>query len=836
MLTYDKIGRSAGQVNYYVSLGRGEHHQHDYYSEDDKSVGQWWGRGAGELGLDGVVDEEAFRNILLGKSPGGERVLVAAPKDPGKERRSGWDLTFSVPKSVSVAYSQANAAGRNEIIAGCETALHRILELFDELCGNTRRGYNGAVQEKAGLVAALFRHETARPVSGDAPGEIQKPDPNLHWHVVLCNVTAREDGTFGAFDGQELYRRGMKLALGTLFRVELSKQMRALGLESYRPEKPNGRGEKERHFELSCVPRKLLREMSKRRKAVEKWLNKRGLRGWKASQKGTLATREKKKAFTRQELDKEWKSLGARHGFTNRELVNAKRIFQDVDTYQVSRKCLEDGISRLGKEKSRFTFLEMLRYTAEEAQAAGVSLRDVKAVVDDALLYSKELVKLRDVQGERQWTTRENLEIEKRLLGRAHRLKQTGNHSTTYSDVASVLDRYPTMRDEQKAAIWHMCIGGDLACVNGVSGSGKTYALRAAADVWRAQGFQVLGTALGSKMAQTLEEESGILSLYCHQLLAAVKRKEVSIDEKTVLVVEEAGMIDTRTMDKLLGLVAVGGGKVVLTGAYDQLQPIDAGAPFRVISEREGVVQLEEITRQESPEDRELVRDLRAGSSAKVLHSIIERELLFVGKHPDESHERLVRDWKRRAIDEGELDQCLILAGTNATCRELNSLCQKARLEAGELGHEKVQTEDDDFHVGDVVMARKNDHPLMIKNGMTGTVTAIVDCHTVRVRFRKGFQVDIDLNEYGNLVLGYAASVHKYQGQTADYAFLVMDQQMTDREQAYVGGSRHRKEARFYSDVLSGGETIEQLGWLMERSRLKDMAVEFIQEQTQEMD
>ena len=345
----------------------------------------------------------------------------------------------------------------------------------------------------------------------------------------------------------------------------------------------------------------------------------------------------------------------------------------------------------------------------------------------------------------------------------------------------------------------------------------------------------MLGTALAANKAEHFEEETGIRSIYCDKLFRAIERGEETIDETKIVVVEEAGMLGTRMIDRLIQLAEDGGGKIVLTGAYDQLQPIDCGAPFRVICEREGVAQLEEITRQESEQDREMVYDLRAGRSAKVLHDLIERELLYIGPHRDATVEQLVSDWSRRAIEEGELSESLILTGTNAAVREINSACQEARAKAGELGLEKLETEDYDFRTGDLVMATGNHHPLMIRNGMVGTVTEVIDETTLRVRFRKGCQVEIDVTEFTHLSLGYAASVHKYQGQTGDYAFFLADENMTDREQAYVAGSRHRKEARFYSDCLSGGETIEELEWLMERSRQKDLAIEHIQEQTLEM-
>ena len=140
-----------------------------------------------------------------------------------------------------------------------------VLDTLDDLCSVGRRGHNGSRLERVGLVGTTFLHFTARPVAGDAPNEIKKPDPQIHFHSVLINMATRDsDDTVGALYGSELFKRGMKIALGTLFRVEVGREMREAGFETYRPEKKNSRGQKEVQFELSAVPPSLLKEMSKR--------------------------------------------------------------------------------------------------------------------------------------------------------------------------------------------------------------------------------------------------------------------------------------------------------------------------------------------------------------------------------------------------------------------------------------------------------------------------------------------------------------------------------------------------------------------------------------------
>ena len=824
MLSIDRIGSSSAEVRYYSTLGRDAH---AYYAEGQRK-GRWWGSGARDVALVGDVDETRFRNILLGKSPDGESQWVRGPQDPTKQRRAGFDLTYSVPKSVSASWSQADEQGRQAIIDCCERALDTALEAMDDLCAVTRRGRNGHVQEKAKLVGAIFRHDTSRPI----PGHV--PDPNLHWHVVIANMAMREDGTIGAMDSRGFYRRGMKLALGTLFRTELSRELRELGLESYRPEKPNREGEKVSWFELSAVPKKLVEEMSKRRKQIERWLRKKGLSGARSSAKAALATRNKKQEFTQNELDNAWREDARKHGFSWSSLGRSKREPAPVDQAAEARKSLELAIARLSKERSRFSMLELLRFTAEEAQTRGVGIDAVRSAVDGALRHSQQLVRLLDVRGEPQWTTRELLGIEKRMLDTASRLNKSSRHTLGYGLVAEVLREFPTMRAEQTAGVRHMCIGQDIACVNGISGSGKTFMLNAARIAWERAGLKVLGTSLASKAAHGLEEASGIRSIHSHKLLYDIERGTEKLDARTVLVVDESGMLGTRMLERWTRLVEEAGAKLVLTGDHTQLQAIEAGAPFRVIAEREGVVELNEIIRQREAWQKKLVKDLRAGRSETALAELSERKLLYIGEDRDETMDRLVRDWKSVAIDRGKLSGTAIFAGTNLEVRTLNHLCQAARLQAGQLGWERLEVGDYEFRVGDRVIATRNNRPLLIRNGMSGTVTNI-DGSSLRVRFQDGYQVEIDTNDYQHLALGYGMSTHKAQGATCQFGFLLMDQTMTDREQVYVGGSRAKGETRFYTDRLSGGDSTEELAKLMERSRRKDLAFEYLPEQELEV-
>ena len=812
MLSISPIGSSSQAVSYYSSLGT-----EDYYLKDAEPAGKWWGRGAAALGLSDVVGSKELRNVLLGMSPDGTKKLVQNAKN--KKRRAAFDLTYSVPKSVSAAWSQASPALRKRIEAAGERALDGTLEVFDAECGQTRRGRGGISTEQAGLIGAIFRHDTARGLPGETP------DAQLHWHVVIANAVTRADGSTGAFDARPLFRRDMKMALGAMFRAELSKELEAIGLLGYRPQKERGEG-LAAWFELDAVPKELVQKMSKRRTEIQKWLQKRGVSGAKLAEKAALSTRRAKDDWTRDDLIREWAKLGEAHGFTQSDLEQYLATAQQPvkEARLEAAAALDRALIRITEDRARFSRTTLLRYTAEESQTHGAGISDVIQVVDNAIDASPEIIRLEDAEGDTNLTTREMYyEIEEPMLERASQMAQQETHRVSGKLVASVLRSYPTIRAEQAAAVRHVSTGSDIACVVGLAGTGKTFMLNAARECWEKSGLTVLGTTLAAKAAEVLEHGSGIESVHIHKLLDDLKRGKRSVPD--VLVCDESGMVDSRLMKQLVELMD--GRKLVLVGDHRQLQAIKAGAPFRGIAERIGCSELTEITRQREAWQRDAVREFRDGDALSALAKYHERGLLFIGDDRESAMEQLARDWS--AVSREDQLETYIFASTNHEVETLNRLCQRERMLAGELSFERLTVGAYDIHIGDRVMFRKNNAALLVRNGSMGNVIGVNEnAKTLRVRLDDGYQVDIDVNLYEDVHLGYSMTGHKGQGITAErHAFVLTGGPMTDREMSYVQGSRGAGVTKIYSDILSGGETIGELAAQMSKSRAKSLAHDF---------
>ncbi|MCX6924872.1 MAG: relaxase domain-containing protein, partial [Verrucomicrobia bacterium] len=202
MLSISGPMRGAGSADYYLILA-----QDDYYVSASEFPGYWLGKGASQLGLEGQVHREVFRNLLDGTSPDGSRPLVQNAKK--EDRQSGWDLTLSAPKSVSVLWALGPPEIRAEIERLHQESVRFALGYLEKRAGLTRRGKGGAIQEAAALSFAVFQHGSSRAL-----------DPQMHSHGVLLNVGVREDGSTGALVTREIFR--LKMKAGYLYRERLA--------------------------------------------------------------------------------------------------------------------------------------------------------------------------------------------------------------------------------------------------------------------------------------------------------------------------------------------------------------------------------------------------------------------------------------------------------------------------------------------------------------------------------------------------------------------------------------------------------------------------------------
>lgn len=827
--------RGGGQGNYYLELAC-----EDYYHEGGEPPGKWYGKGAKHLNLAGEVSKETFRNLLQGFNPTRTKPLVQNAGD--KNRQSGWDLTFSAPKTVSVAWSQASEDVRQAIQAAQQEAVQAALQYLEAVAAVTRRGRGGSATEKSSFIAATFEHGTSRAL-----------DPQLHTHVLVLNISLRDDGTTGTIRSVDIFLH--KMAAGAIYRVELAHQLeQRLGLSAERVKS---------WFELKGVSSELAEEFSKRRKEVEAFLEEHGLKDAVSAKIAALDTREKKGHVARAALFDTWRQTGEEFFFSEKEVRFLIKGPQKITaTKDLAQQITGEALQEILTHQSYFTERELVRRVAEASQGSGLSSAQVLSAAQEEI-HSTSILQIGEVHGERVFTTQEIIAQEEDLLSLVERSKSKEAHQVSASRLEKVLSKHSKLSAEQREAVKHITTTpGSIQALTGLAGTGKTVTLAAAREAWERQGFTVIGASLSGKAARGLEDGSGIksaticktlLDLDKHFIGIDVRKKRVfrrapdwnsasklavpyfkfrfrkgkiSLGSKTILVIDEAGMVGTRQMKDLLERAEAAGSKVVLVGDPKQLQPIDAGAPFRAIAERVGAAKLTEIKRQHEEWARQVVKDFSDGRIRKALSELAARGFVSVSKDQEVAERRLISDWRRVGINHPERN--LVLTSTNEAAKRLNQLAQERRLKAGTIKRRNVTVGDVKIHEGDRVLFTENAATLDVFNGTLATVNE-VSRDTLRVTLDNGKTSIIPLRYYKDIRLGYAATTHKAQGMTTVNAFILIEPNHLTKELAYVQASRACESTTLYTDETTAGPHLTELSKRMEKSEEKAMAHDILE-------
>jgi len=482
------------------------------------------------------------------------------------------------------------------------------------------------------------------------------------------------------------------------------------------------------------------------------------------------------------------------------------------------------ALDALTQQHSTFTRWDLARlvnrHTAEAEQ-----FTFVMAKVEG----SPELVRLGlDGRGQDRFTTRAMLAAERRMEAAAIALsaRQTHRVSLERRRDGAGLGR------EQRLALGHVTRARDLSVVVGYAGTGKSTMLGVARQAWEAEGYTVRGAALSGIAAEGLEGGAGIESRTLHSLLRAWDKGYDALRAADVLVVDEAGMIGSRQMERLLYAAQAAGAKVVLVGDPEQLQAIEAGAAFRAIVERVGAIEISEVRRQRDSWQQEATRELATGRTEAALGRYEAAGMVLGHDTLDAAKAALVAEWDAARLERPRSSR-MILAYRRDDVRDLNERARSARRKAGELGADQVlmtQRGERAFADGDRLYFLRNERGLGVKNGTLGTVERIAGSHlTVRLDgpegTGRGRSVSFALGDYADIDHGYAATAHKSQGVTVDQAH-VLATGLMDRHATYVALTRHRHGARLHWSVDEFGSR-ERLARVLGRERLRDTSLDY---------
>jgi conjugative relaxase-like TrwC/TraI family protein len=281
----------AAAVSYFKHMASDEYYTGKGEKQPEAEAdGEWAGRGAERLALEGSVSKADFEAMLNGRDPKTGARLTQV----GKSHAPGWDMTFSAPKSVSVMWALAPEADRKTIEAAHRNAVRAATTHLEDTHAFTRRGKGGAVREPvAGLTIARFHHHTSRDL-----------DPQLHTHAFIFNSAPRRDGSWGSLVSRDLYKAQKEA--GAVYRAHLAHELERGGHAVKRFDTT---------FRLKAIPRDIERAFSKRRQAIKQAADTYGYRSPKGMEQAALRTRQAKRPAQRPALFEAWKQEARTLGF-----------------------------------------------------------------------------------------------------------------------------------------------------------------------------------------------------------------------------------------------------------------------------------------------------------------------------------------------------------------------------------------------------------------------------------------------------------------------------------------------------------------------------------------
>ncbi len=485
------------------------------------------------------------------------------------------------------------------------------------------------------------------------------------------------------------------------------------------------------------------------------------------------------------------------------------------------------ALDAITRNQATFTNRDLAMFVHRHSEGKDQFDRAIGAVRASPEIYSVG----RDGRGEERFTSRHMIRVEVTLEKAVDRLAGSASHdvSSAHRDAAlgSTERQGLVLSGGQRDAFEHVTGKEGLSCVIGYAGSGKSAMLGVAREAWEGEGFTVRGAALSGIAAENLEGGSGIQSRTLASLERQWEQGRELLTGRDVLVIDEAGMIGSRQMERILSAARKAEAKVVLVGDPEQLQAIEAGAAFRSIAERHGATEITEIRRQREDWQRDATRQLATGRTGEAIAAYGGRGMVHAAETRDQARSDLVDGWDRQRQAEPDKSR-VILTHTNTEVRDLNDLARERLRTAGELGDDvtlTVERGERVFASGDRIMFLRNERGLGVKNGTLGTVEQ-VSPKRMAVKLDDGRHVSFDLKDYNQLDHGYAATFHKTQGVTVDRAHVLATPGM-DRHAAYVGLSRHRDgvDLHYGRDDFQGQD---QLVRTLSRDRAKDMASDYV--------
>lgn len=554
MLSIAKMGKSA---DYYLNLSK-----EDYYTASLEPEGQWFGDGVSMLGLPEAVTREHLSNLLQGLSPSADRALAQM----GNGHQTGWDLTFSAPKAVSVLWALTNETERAKIAECHARAVREALRYIQEHCLFTRRGKGGHIKEAPNLVAALFEHGSSRAL-----------DPLLHTHCLILNVAPRQDGTTGTIISSPLFLN--KMVVGALYRAELAHQLsKEIGLKPVKDKDS---------FTLEGMPKELAKQFSKRRAEIE-----RNMPDDASASKAavvTLQTRTTKQQVGREELFTRWKAEAEKFGWSEKLVARSEPgLTPEQSSLQGAVK---DSFHSLSARKDGVTERDMMREVLRESQPGHSSARGISSEIS-RFLSSPELNFRSRPGSPKRYFQRSPTEFDPNVK---ERLRTSGVKEYRLKPHEQ---KHRNLSGRDKEVLTHATKEeGGVLMVSGLNSEDRNASIRHIAKHYEENGFAVRVAVPSRKRADAMSK-SGLDARSAGRLVFDIEKEPLSVSTltardfssldralsfaeavratkenlgaKTVVILDNPEAIGTETVESLIKRTQEAGSRLVILGGESE--------------------------------------------------------------------------------------------------------------------------------------------------------------------------------------------------------------------------------------------------------------------------
>ncbi|MBX3193664.1 MAG: relaxase domain-containing protein [Microbacteriaceae bacterium] len=772
---------------------------------------------------------EAVAAIAAEESARGVRKAVA-----------GFDFTFSIPKSASVLWAVSDAGTQSLIADAHHAAVAEMVAFIEREVAVTRvgaAGRNGAVAQAdvSGVIATAFDHYDSR-----------AGDPHLHTHVVISNkVQTVHDGKWRSLDGRPLH--AATVALSELHEAVFADHLtRAFGVEWEARDMGRDRNPA---WAITTVPERLVAEFSSRSRQIDKEKNhliakyvaRHGRQPSLATviklrAQATLATRPEKQVRSLADLTNEWRERASH--LLGEDATRWARTVTANDAPMLLRAddVPLDVIASLGRSvveavgEKRSTWrrwnltAEAARQTMPYRFATTQDREAVVGMVVDAAehasirltppeLASSPTVFRRGDDSSRfrpvastVYSSPDILAAEDRLLERA----RTMTSPTVPVAVVEKVTRRPDrdgrlLADDQAAGLVGIAISGRVVDVLvGPAGAGKTTAMRALRIAWEREHGRgsVVGLAPSAVAAQVLSDDLGIRTENTAKWWQDHQNSGASFRQGQLVIVDEASLAGTLSLDRITEHAVEVGAKVLLVGDWAQLQSATAGGAFSLlVHDRNDAPELVDVHRFVNDWEKTASLDLRHGRPEAI--DAYAAQGRVTGGNTEAMIDAAYTAWRTDTI--AGFATVLIADSTES----VHALNQRARADlildgAVNARREVALHSDARAGVGDTIITRKNDRRLhtrrgWVRNGDRWTVTDIRDDGSLTARRANSRGTVILPADYvsDHVDLGYAVTAYRAQGITTDTSHVLADPSTT-RENLYVAMTRGRQSNLVY--------------------------------------